>query len=177
MIRLRNQSIICFILVLLTNTLDNAQTVPRTRADSASVSSLSSSVAKGDTLVHRVTIKGIITNVEVSRGGEFPVIFDDSYLQLVLYSEGAGIPVSSDSIGRMASPSSLPKTAISKKGPFSIACKDLKLGTYIVAVQAASLRPQHLAVLQKDGAALQIEVSKNTRPLIDVGDVTIPINR
>jgi preprotein translocase subunit YajC len=167
MILLRKLSIILAIVMLFAITRGNAQGTPKN-----SMPSSNTSVAKGDTLVHRVTIKGAITNVEESRS--FQVIVDSSYLQLVSYVMGAGIPVSYNKVGRVASPSNLPKTAIPKKGSFSIVCKDLKPGTYIVVVQWASLRPQHLAILQKNGQALQIQVTKDTGHIIDVGDVSIP---
>lgn len=118
-----------------------------------------------------LTIKGIVTNVNEAKVDG--VIEKDSYLQLVLLGPGGSFPVSTDGRGRFSLPSSLPQTAIPQKGPFSFACKDLKPGKYIVAVQKASLnRP---TFLQKDGEPLQIDITEHTGPLVDVGDVTIPL--
>jgi hypothetical protein len=64
------------------------------------------------------------------------------------------------------------------KGPFSIICKDLKPGTYLVAAQPASMRREREVLgacwLQKNGKSLQIEVTKDSMPsIVDVGAVTI----
>jgi hypothetical protein len=125
----------------------------------------------------------VISNVNEAKANktgpaQWPVVWADSYLQLVfLNTPNGGIPVSFDLTGRVSSPSSLPKTAIPLKGPFSFECKDLKPGKYLVAVQGAWLAPQRLAVLQKDGQPLRIEITEHTGPILDVGDVTIPLNR
>lgn len=109
-------------------------------------------------------------------GRYLPVVSADSYLQLVSVPPDGGIPISTDSEGRLSVTSSLPKTALPKKGTFSIECGDLKPGTYFIVAQGATLgmRP---AFLQKDGRPLRIEVSERTGPVLDVGEVTIPLKR
>jgi len=109
-------------------------------------------------------------------GRYVPVVSANSDLQLVFIPPDGGIPVSVSG-GRFSSPSSLPKTAMPKKGPFSIECKDLKTGTYLIVAQGALLFPQRLAFLQKNGQNLRIEINEHTGPVLDVGDVTIPLNR
>ncbi|HEY1208404.1 MAG TPA: hypothetical protein VGE85_03465 [Terracidiphilus sp.] len=109
-------------------------------------------------------------------GRYVPVVSANSDLQLVFIPSDGGIPVSVSG-GRFSSPSSLPKTAMPKKGYFSIECKDLKTGTYLIVAQGALLFPQRLAFLQKNGQNLRIEINEHTGPVLDVGDVTIPLNR
>lgn len=107
-------------------------------------------------------------------GRYLPVVSADSYLQLVFVRPDGGIPISISG-GRFSAPSSLPRTALPKKGPFSIECEDLKPGTYFIVAQEALLYPQRPAFLQKDGQPLRIEVSEHTGPILDVGGVTIPL--
>jgi hypothetical protein len=104
-----------------------------------------------------------------------PMVSADSYLQLVFVPPDGRIPISTDSIGRFSVTSSLPRTALPKKGPFSIECGDLEPGTYFIVAQGASAtRP---AFLQKDGRPLRIELPRDVGPVLDVGEVTIPLRR
>jgi hypothetical protein len=118
------------------------------------------------------TIKGVITNVADAKSRA--VIKGDSYLQVVSVSDRG---IFFDGEGRVgAVDHGLPKTAMPGMGQFSIACEGLKLGTYLVAVQPAKTLHQQIAfLLRKDGQTLQIKVSKDIGPILDVGDVTIPI--
>jgi hypothetical protein len=115
-----------------------------------------------------VTIKGVIINVAEAKA----VITSDTYLQLVSLPPDGSYSVGTDEAGRWYFKSSLPRTAMPVKGPFSFVCGDLKQGTYIVAIQL--MKAPYRAVLQKDGQLLRIQVSKDTGPTLDVGGVTIP---
>ncbi len=129
-----------------------------------------------------LTIKGVVTNAAAARttgtGPEkWTVVWDDTYLQLVLLSPGGSYPVSTDSKGRISVPSNLPKTEMPKQGPFTIVCGELKPGTYLVVAQKAYLTPQRPAWLLKGGQPVQIQVTEHTVPVVDLGDLTTPMNR
>ncbi len=109
-------------------------------------------------------------------GPYVPAIRSGSYLQLVLPAADGGVHMSI-AASRFSSPSNLPKTVLPNAGPFSIQCDDLKPGKYLLVAQGALLFPQRLALLEKDGQLLRIEVSEAIGPEIDVGTVTIPLSR
>jgi hypothetical protein len=126
----------------------------------------------GDTKPHSVVIKGVITNLAEAK----EVIASDTYLQLVLDVPG-GHKVTWASRGRVSFDSDLAKTsmpAAGSKGAFSFDCKSLDEGTYVVAVQLLDVGTR-TSVLLKNGGVLKVQVSKNTGPTIDVGEVTIHI--
>jgi hypothetical protein len=127
-----------------------------------------------ETKPQSVTIKGVITNLAEAKGW----IGKDTYLQLVLPGPGGSFEFHTDHRGRFSIDSNLPRIsmpATGSKGAFSFDCKGLDEGTYVVAVQLTEV--PHEVFLQKDEHLLRIEVSKNTGPTLDVGEVTIPIPR
>jgi hypothetical protein len=128
----------------------------------------------GETKPHPVTIKGVITNLDEAK----EVIASDTYLQLILDVPG-GHKVTYGSNGRVSFDSDLPRIPVPAKGPkraFSFDCKGLDEGTYVVAVQLIDV-PNQTSVLMQAGGILKIQVSKDTGPTIDVGEVTVHIPR
>jgi hypothetical protein len=128
----------------------------------------------GDTKPHSVIIKGVITNLAEAK----EVIASDTYLQLLLDVPGRH-QVTYGSRGRISFDSDLqkiPMPATGSKGAFSFDCKGLDEGTYVVAVQLLDVGT-HTSVLKKNGDVLKIQVTKDTGPTIDVGEVTIHIPR
>jgi hypothetical protein len=120
-----------------------------------------------------VTIKGVITNLADVKG----LIASDTYLQLALLGPGGTYGAHTDDRGRSSIDSNLPRSSMPKTGPkaaFSFECKGLEDGTYVVAVQLME-GGTFFNVLQKDGRPLLIQVSKDTGPTIDVGEVRIPV--
>jgi hypothetical protein len=121
-----------------------------------------------------ITIRGVITNLAEAK----PAIDKDTYLQLLSVSPGGAlrgsITVAAD--GRVTYESDLPKTAIPARGPFSIQCKGLTPGKYLVAAQRGSFAEQPF--LRKGTSYLLITVPERvTGPVLDVGAVTLPLTR
>jgi hypothetical protein len=131
----------------------------------------------GEAEPHSVVIKGVITNLAEAK----EVIASDSYLQLVRPSgPGRTFKGHTDGYrGRSSLDSNLPRIsmpATGSKGAFAFDCKGLDEGEYVVAVQLLDVGTL-TSVLLKSGGVLKIQVSKDTGPTIDVGEVTMPVPR
>jgi len=125
-----------------------------------------------DTRPVNLTIKGMITNIpEASER-----IKDDTYLQLVLMPPDGKLPIRVSG-GRITYVSALPKTAIPAKGSFSIECKALEPGKYVLAAQMFRWSNEFWhPFLSKGKTALEITIPKDaTGPILDVGRVTLPV--